>query len=70
MIGKLLPASDLKSFRDSVYRQQSPDLVSRSLAAELLADQVGVFMKKLHLKGGKFFIENDLTLTDTQGINI
>ena len=39
MVGRLLPPSAVKGFRTAVYHQQSPDLVSRSLAAELLADQ-------------------------------
>ena len=42
MVGRLLPASSLASFKDAVLRQQSPDLVSKNLAAELLADQVGI----------------------------
>jgi len=39
MIGRLLPGSATFSFREAVFRQQSPDLVSRNLAADLLADQ-------------------------------
>ena len=39
MIGRLLPGSATSSFREAVFRQQSPDLVSRNLAADLLADQ-------------------------------
>ena len=39
MVGRLLPGSAGRTFRSAVFRQQSPDLVSRSLAAELLADQ-------------------------------
>jgi len=39
MVCRLLPASAFKGFKTAVYHQQSPDLVSRSLAADLLADQ-------------------------------
>ena len=48
MVGRLLPASSLASFKDAVLRQQSPDLVSKNLAAELLADQVGIGFFGLH----------------------
>ena len=39
LLGHLLPHSALNSFSEAVSRLQSPDLVSRSIAAELLADQ-------------------------------
>ena len=39
MVGRLLPASIVATFSEAVGRLQSPDLVSRSIAADLLADQ-------------------------------
>ena len=39
MVGRMLPPGTVVLFRDAVSRLQSPDLVSRGLAAELLADQ-------------------------------
>ena len=38
-VGAMLSGSTLKSFRDDVYQQQAPDVVSRRLAAKILADQ-------------------------------
>lgn len=39
MVGKLLSGSTRKGFREDVYQQQAPDVVSRKLAAKILADQ-------------------------------
>jgi hypothetical protein len=39
MVGRMLAPGTVQVFRDAVSRLQSPDLVSRGMAAELLADQ-------------------------------
>jgi hypothetical protein len=39
MVGRMLAPGTVLVFREAVSRLQSPDLVSRGLAAELLADQ-------------------------------
>ena len=39
MVGRLRPRTTLTTFSDSVSRLQSPDLVSKSMAQEVLADQ-------------------------------
>ena len=38
-VGKLLPPSTMAAFNEAVTRLNSPDLVSRGIAADLLADQ-------------------------------
>ncbi len=39
MVGRMLAPGTVLVFREAVSRLQSPDLVSRGMAAELLADQ-------------------------------
>jgi len=39
MVGRMLPPGTVNSFGDAVSRLQSPDLVSKSIAQEVLADQ-------------------------------